>query len=403
VRLYLRRRTGYFLGDPGGNWLVLRRRYLVAWIQNGNEDHVQMLSLQKSHGKVDPKTFLETYGRFEFETSLSQETILTLAKSGKLRVLQTSSPVEPNTLAMLNDILFSLRPDVEFRIYGSGSWHTWDLTFLRQLPKLAQLAIDCRTRVTGTEALQALPELSRLSVGTSSFENFDFLQSLPTQQLVGLALSATQSKAPDLTVIERFQNLRTLYVQGKFRNLESVAKLTKVEDLTLRSVNFDDLSFLSRLQNLRSLDIKLGGIKSLRSLEDMQKLRYLELWQIKGLEEVDFISSLVGLQNLFLQSLRNVTRIPNLARLKKLRRVYLENMKGLEDLSTLATAPSLRELVHVASRNELADYESVLKMPSLKMASVGLGSLKKNDAFVAMAKRQGIDDYRYSEFVYVTD
>jgi hypothetical protein len=108
------------------------------------------------------------------------------------------------------------------------------------------------------------------------------------------------------------------------------------------------------------------------------------------LSDLDFISSLTGLQYLFLQSLRNVIRIPDLSKLSKLRRLHLENMKALIDLTAIAHAPVLEEFSHFSAQNiDPAKYIDLLKMASLKSVRVGFGSRKKNEDFAALAIRWG--------------
>ncbi|MGH2352733.1 MAG: hypothetical protein ACRDJN_14090, partial [Chloroflexota bacterium] len=51
------------------------------------------------------------------------------------------------------------------------------------------------------------------------------------------------------------------------------------------------------LHRLRSLDLKLGRTKDLRLLPEIGHLRYLELWRVKGLADLDPVAAVVGGQN----------------------------------------------------------------------------------------------------------
>jgi hypothetical protein len=56
-------------------------------------------------------------------------------------------------------------------------------------------------------------------------------------------------------------------------------------------------------------------------------------------------------------------------------------MKGIHDLSPLMRAPALEELWIIAmSHLQPGDFEGLVGHSSLKYASVGLGSTRKNDA-----------------------
>src|SRR5690606_34188517 len=123
------------------------------------------------------------------------------------------------------------------------------------------------------------------------------------------------------------------------------------------------------------------------------KLRYLELWQIRGLADLQPVASVRTLQYLFLQALRNVTELPSLAPLKKLRRLYLETMKGLTDLSPAAKAPALEEVIAVDMRHlQPEDFRPFLKCRTLRAARVSLGSDRKNRAVADLLGLPPVED-----------
>jgi hypothetical protein len=193
----------------------------------------------------------------------------------------------------------------------------------------------------------------------------------------------------------------TLYLEGQQTDIEVLAELETLKDLTLRSISTPSLSYLKPLARLWSLDIKLGGISDLSGIEDKSSIKYLELWQVKDLSDISVVSSLSGLQFLFLQSLKQVRRIPDLTRLPNLRRVWLENMKGLEDLTALATAPELEEFVHTSAGNsQPAQYEALLRHPRLRRMLVGFSSDRKHRVLEKQMSEAGIEKYTRREFVF---
>jgi hypothetical protein len=135
----------------------------------------------------------------------------------------------------------------------------------------------------------------------------------------------------------------------------------------------------------------------------MENIKYLELWQIKGLSDLHVISSLTGLQYLFLQSLRQVVALPPLDRLRKLRRILLDNMKGLNDISSLEYAPVLEEFIHWGAQNmQPEDYLPLLRNRTLKRVSIGFGSDRKNNRFNDLLREHDIETSpRWKEFVFV--
>ena len=94
-----------------------------------------------------------------------------------------------------------------------------------------------------------------------------------------------------------------------------LSRLAVLERLTLRSISTDDLRYIGDLKQIWSLEVKLGGIKDCSAIEGKECLKYLELRQIRGLRDLRVISSLSGLQYLFLQALRNVIAVPDVSKL----------------------------------------------------------------------------------------
>jgi len=251
------------------------------------------------------------------------------------------------------------------------------------------------------EYLASLENLEKLSVGIYNLETFDFLAELPHRRLQELSLGATKSKKPSLRPLANFDQLRTVYLEGQQKDIEVLATLPKIEDLTLRSISVAGLDFVTGLKHLWSLDIKLGGVHDLSALRDMGQIKYLELWQVRDLADISVVSTLHGLQYLFLQSLSQVSRIPDLSKLKNLRRVYLENMKGLRDLTPLTKAPALEEFMHVSALGmDPAKYAAFLASSTLKRMSVGFGSARKNQALCDCAAKAGIAPYTNTPFSF---
>jgi len=338
--------------------------------------------------------------RVDFSGSLSASDVKTLVQNRELETLQVSEPVKSETWDLLNEKLFAVRRDVTLRVYGFYS-HKCDLTFLRQLPNVQRFCADCLTKATGIEEVATLRNLESLTVGIYGLESFAFLDAVPHRSLRSLALWQTKSKKPRLSSLARFTQLRELYLEGQQTDIEVISHLPQLEKLMLRSITLGGLDMLRGLKHLWSVDIKLGGTKNLAALEGMKRIKYLELWQVRGLSDLSVISTLVGLQFLFLQSLPNVSAFPNLSPLRALRRVCLENMKGLKDMAALLNAPALEELIYVDARGrEPAEFAEILKSKTLKKIVVGFGSKKKNDVLADMATRAGIKKFDRSEFSF---
>ncbi len=257
---------------------------------------------------------------------------------------------------------FRDHPGFRLRAYGSYDGSIRDLEFLRFFPTVRQFSIDAVW---------------------SSLTSLDGLRHLP-EDLETLIIGQTRVRL-DLAPLARFGALRRLYLEGQTKHLEVISGLPSLDDLTLRSITLPDLSLLLPLTGLRSLDLKLGGTRDLGLLPRIGELRYLELWMVRGLDDVSAIGGVESLRSLFLQALPRVTALPDLSRLTSLRRVHLETMKGLRDLRPLATAPALEEVLLLDMRHlQPDDLRPLVGLPRLRAVTAGLGSLRRNAAASAL-------------------
>lgn len=248
-------------------------------------------------------------------------------------------------------------PQASLRAYGSYDGSLTDLDFLRFFPTLREF------------------EASALH---SSLTSLDGLRYAP-ETLQSLTIGATKARL-DLSVLERFGELQNLYIEKQTKGIEVLSRLASLQSLTLRSVTLPDLSLLLPLNSLQALDLKLGGTHDLALLPKIGRLRYLELWMIRGLTDISAIAGLPELKYLFLESLRNVEQLPDLSDNVALVRVHLQTMKGLRDLTPFRSAPALSDLVLIDMGHlHLEDLEPLVGHPTLQRATLGLGSLRKND------------------------
>lgn len=330
--------------------------------------------------------------RAEFDDSVTESDLRHLLELPKVRTLQCSAPVRGAVWSMLNESFFSRRPDVELRVYGHYSSEC-DLAFAQRMVNVRRFAADCLLQAKNIGAIAEIPDLESLSLGVFELQDFGVLETV-SANLTALSLGATRSRKPRLAPLGRFTSLKTLYLEGQSNGIEVIGQLRALEDVTLRSISTPDLRYLSPLDSLRSLDIKLGGIRSFDGIEGKETIKYLELWQIRELEDVSVLSSLPGLQNVFLQSLPRVTRLPRLEGSRALRRVVLQNMKGLGDFSALESAPALEEFVLVeGNRQQPEQLLPVLRNPALVAARAHFGSDRKNQVFARLRQAHGKADW----------
>jgi internalin A len=251
--------------------------------------------------------------------------------------------------------LLQQRPEVKLRVFGYDSFH--DLTFLRFFPGITRFQCDVYhlRSLAGSECLPADLEM--------------------------LGLGQTKHRKLSLAFLRRFTQLKELYLEGQQYDIEVISELLTLKNLELRSVSLPDLSLLRPLRNLESFALKLGRTIEIDDLATLPRLRYLEIWLVKTLCDVDVISELTHLDTLFLQALPRVESLPSLKKLSRLQKVTLHAMKGLRDMKPLAQAPSLRELHLIDARHmQPADLLPLKQSRSLRTIGAGLGSRSKGKA-----------------------
>jgi len=162
----------------------------------------------------------------------------------------------------------------------------------------------------------------------------------------------------------------------------------------LRSISSDDVSFLSHLRKLKSLDIKLGGISDLRAISKLPNIEYIELWNIRGLTDISFISEQYSLKELFLQSLLRVVKLPDFSKLAHLKKITLENLRSVDNFQILKTVPALEELWFYQGENgnnyEPRDFVPALNLKSLKLVSYGFSTIEKRNRFKELVQKYNI-------------
>jgi len=341
----------------------------------------------------------EIIGQYQISKGIKKRELKRLASDKKVQSIQFASPLSPKEIELLEKIVFSERPDISLRVYGHYG-ENCDLSFIKGIPSLRKFSADCLMEATGIENVSYLNNLEELGVGIYNLDNFNFLDQI-NPSLKELYLYRTKSKKPKISSISRFTDLEYLYLEGQQKGIEEVSKLKKLRKIILRSISTKNLDFLKDLNELWSVDIKLGGIQNFDALKTLPKLKYLELWQIRNLSDLSFISSIKRLQNLFIQSFKQVTELPDFKNNTELRRIYLENLKGLTNLDSLKSAPNLKELIYVLAENqEPENLIPALENKSLESIFCRFGSDKKNNRFDNLAKEYNKAEYKYSEFKY---
>lgn len=230
--------------------------------------------------------------------------------------------------------------------------------------------------------LADLPSLQSLSLTyVAGLRSLDFLESLPSLRF--LRIDPTKSSKLSLRPIRFLRSLRALKLERQGTDLDVVSELPELQYLSVQSSSLKNLDCLTRSNSLRALRIGLGSFKDLSFLAGT-RLRYLELWQVRGLltEDLEPVAHASNLEVLMLDTLAKVTTLP---RLEQIRRLHMREMNGLTDLHTLGSAKKLEDLIIEGADKLTPDRLMPLKnLSSLKRVSIGLGSQRKSETVAEM-------------------
>ena len=210
----------------------------------------------------------EIIGQYQISKGIKKSELKRLASDKKVQSIQFASPLSPKEIELLEKIVFSERPDISLRIYGHYG-ENCDLSFIKRIPSLRKFSADCLMEATGIENVIDLNNLEELGVGIYNLDNFDFLDQI-NLNLKELYLHRTKSKKPKISSISRFTDLEYLYLEGQQKGIEEIGKLRKLRKIVLRSISTKNLDFLKDLNELWSVDIKLGGIQNFDALKNYQ-------------------------------------------------------------------------------------------------------------------------------------
>jgi hypothetical protein len=133
-----------------------------------------------------------------------------------------------------------------------------------------------------------------------------------------------------------------------------------------------------------------GWYPIVQGVEGKESIKYLELWQIRDVHDVEVVAALLRLQNVFLQSVPQIESLPLFTNSTALRRVVLQNLKGLGDFSALERAPALEEFALVEGNRQTPEQLlPVLRNPTVRRVGGYFGNDRKNQAFSRLREDHG--------------
>ena len=301
------------------------------------------------------------HGFRELRSPLSRKMLAPLPKH--VNRVQIGAPLDDDEYRRLAAFLEE-HPHANLRVYDGGVRSKFDdLEFLRFFPRLSGFAAE----VYGLSNLEGLRHLQ------------DELQNLSLGQF---------KKKFSMRVIGRFGQLKSLHFSGPTKDIDIIASLANLQSLGLSSLPLEDVALLQPLRKLKSLWITLGSLADGSHMPLVGKLTSLTIRRVRGIVDLGWLSEMTMLEELWLEDLPHVQRLPRLATLEKLKVVKLVGLKGLLDVGELAHARSLRQLDLLKMPAVVPESLACLRgHPVRKNVRLGLGSDERNRrAYAALGR-----------------
>jgi hypothetical protein len=244
-------------------------------------------------------------------------------------------------LVKLDEMVLSHRPDLILHIWSynnKGDYSVEMLDILAGLKNVTALHLSMKQK-QDLHNLQMLKNVEFLRIDSDQTLSIDFISSF--QKLQHLQLSG---KFDDLSPIGNCKNLSSIILQCTVEQLNFVIEIP-IEYLLIDNCNVNcDLDVL----NVRTL-------------------KMLELSSIAKLEDVSFLSRFENLEFLSL-SLSRVEKLCDFSAMDNLKQLELQNMKSLIEIDVLKTASNLEnlELKEINTKIKAEAFDFLLDMPKLK-------------------------------------
>ncbi|WP_206241237.1 leucine-rich repeat domain-containing protein [Novosphingobium terrae] len=281
-------------------------------------------------------------GRIDNPASISADGIAqACAQHGELTLqFSRADAYDPAKLAALNEACRLAGEALCVRFYGHYG-DQFDAAWLRHLPEVRTLSVDCLTQIVHEEEIGRLPRLTRLSFGVFELNRPDLLETLDLARLKGLTLVENRKRNVDLSPLARATSLTQLFIHGHSKGIGAIASLPDLRRLTLSAyAKSNGLGFIADLPQLEALTLILGGRATIDDLSS-QTLGMLQILRLRGLATLGDLSRFPALTALRVEDQLQLLQLDlNGAQLERL---SLFNCRKLAALPGLESQQRLRE------------------------------------------------------------
>ncbi|ORY40650.1 L domain-like protein [Rhizoclosmatium globosum] len=223
------------------------------------------------------------------------------------------------------------------------------------------------THSTSPASGNPFPFLSELDVLNWKTTNWSILRSITSIQWLTLSSDLDVAWETDVSSLAPLDNLQKLSLTvSKLHNIDFLQNHLKLSYLCLNLDNLSDLTPLSLLSQLETLNLAQCSSSDYDALRDLINLKVLDIRQSPDLTCLKFLSTMTQLKVLYLSE----THVTNLSPL-----LYCSDITCLEvsfcpisDISVLANLTSLKSLC--LGRTKVEDISPIAKLKRLESLSL---------------------------------
>lgn len=278
-----------------------------------------------------------------------------------------------------------------------------DFTSLSKFRGLTNLNLNNTFRGK-LDSFPALSSLKYLDIGqndiatTNATEIFDQLKrcvNITTLSVANNTISNLYALVNDGSSTIIFPNLESIYLQANgIYGIAGVGVYQKLKELYLANNQVKDLEPAYKLTNLEVLSIEYNPVQKIDGIEQLKKLRYLNLSGCGIRTGFTSLALLTKLTDLNVAG-NNISNIKPLTAIKSLRYLNLTDNK-VKDLSGIENLENLEELY--LTQNRVSDLAPLMKLKKLKV--LYLDYMKEEDL---KKLRKALPDCRINDSYYKND
>lgn len=201
------------------------------------------------------------------------------------------------------------------------------------------LSFDKGYTLNNVDFLKDYTFIERITISSYQGINYAGLHHLNNLKFLAINVLAKDNQEIDFNMFPKLEDCRFTWRP----KASSIFNCTSLKRLDIIKFNKDNLQDLSKLINLKILDLRQSSFKSLVGIESLglEKLGLYYLSKLENLQTVDKLSK--SLKVLDIESCKNINDIHEISQLHNLEKLGLNNCKQIDSLKPIQNLNKLQQ------------------------------------------------------------